>query len=51
MRSALKMPGITGIEIKAGNPDFKVSYDASKVKVDEMLTALEKAGEPAKKKS
>ncbi len=44
------MPGITGVEITAGNPDFTVNYDGDKVKVDQMLAALDKAGEPATKK-
>jgi copper chaperone CopZ len=39
------MPGIAGIDIKAGNKDFTVEYDASKVKPDAIVAALVKAGE------
>jgi len=51
VRSALEqVPGIHNIEIAVDNPDFTISYDPAKVKVPDMLSKLEQAGEPAKKK-
>jgi copper chaperone CopZ len=39
------MPGIAKVDIKAGNKDFTVDYDPGKVKPDEIVAALVKAGE------
>ncbi len=51
VRGALKpIPGVTKVEIEEGNKDFKVSYQPSKVKVDDLLKKLEEANEPAAKK-
>lgn len=48
MRGALKkLPGIQDIAIQTGAKPFKVKYDANKVSVDTMLTALKAAGEGA----
>lgn len=46
MRGALKdFDGVLAVEIKAGEEDFKVTYDAAKVKPDALVAALHKAGE------
>lgn len=51
MRGALEpVPGVTKVDIQKGNPDFKVTYDAAKVKLEDLLKKLDKAGESAKKK-
>ncbi|MCB9869173.1 MAG: hypothetical protein H6836_05400 [Planctomycetes bacterium] len=50
MRGALKpFAGVEIVDLKAGNTKFQVKYDPAKVKVEDMLAALDKAREPAKK--
>ena len=50
MRGALEpVDGVSKVEITEGEQPFKVTYDPSKVKIDELLDKLAKAGEPAKK--
>ena len=51
MRGALeKVPGVKGAEIKAGNAEITVHYDASVTNVDKVLEGMAAGGEPAKKK-
>lgn len=51
VRGALeKVAGVSEIQIEKGDPNFKVTYDPGKVKLDHLLEKLDKAGEPAKKK-
>ncbi len=46
MRGAIAaFDGIEIMDLKAGETPFKISYDATKVELDKVLTALEKAGE------
>lgn len=46
MRGALKdVAGVVAVEIKAGDEDFKVTYDALKIQPDAIVAALHKAGE------
>ena len=52
MRGALKpLPGISKVDITAGEKAFSVEYDPKKVDVDKILAALEASGEKAKLKS
>lgn len=51
MRGTLeKLPGVKGAEIKAGNAEIVVHYDAETTNVDKVLEGMAAAGEPAKKK-
>ncbi len=51
VRGALEpVPGVANVKIEQGKTDFQVSYDPAKVKLDDLLEKLRKAGEPAKKK-
>ena len=51
VRGALeKLPGVKGADIKAGNAEITVHYDASATNVDKVLAGLAAAGEPAKQK-
>ena len=46
MRGALtKLPGVLGVEIKPGDEDFSVTYEAAKVKPEALTQALIAAGE------
>lgn len=47
MRAALKMDGIQAVDISVGKKEFSVTYDPSKVTVDEMLRALKEKKEAA----
>ena len=52
MRGALeKLPGISKVDVEEGSPDISVEYDKGKIDADKILAALEKTGEPIKKKS
>jgi allophanate hydrolase subunit 1 len=52
VRGALnKVEGVGNIAITQGNRDFTVAFDPKKVKVADLLAALEKAGEPAPRPS
>ncbi len=51
VRGALEpVSGVTKVDIALDDPNFKVTYDPAKVKLDDLLEKLAKAGEPAKKK-
>ena len=46
MRGALKpFESLEIVDLKVGNRDFSVKYDKSKVKPEQILAAIEKAGE------
>jgi copper chaperone CopZ len=50
VRGALaNVPGIAKIDIKAGDPDFTVHFDDTKVKADEIVKALIAGGEKGAK--
>jgi copper chaperone CopZ len=40
-----KLPGVLGVEIKAGDEEFTVRYDPAKVKPEAIVKALHDAGE------
>ena len=50
MRGALeKVDGVSQIDIKVGDPDFTVHYDAAKIKPADMVAKLVAAGEAGAK--
>lgn len=50
MRGALdKVPGVTHIDIKAGDKDFTVHYDPAKIQPADMVAKLKAAGESGAK--
>ncbi len=51
MRGALgSFPGVKAIDIKVGDPDFVVHYDATKTNVDKIVAQLKTAEPEAKVK-
>ena len=51
MRGVLeKLPGVKGADIKAGNAEIVVHYDATATSVEKVLDGLAAGGEPAKPK-
>ena len=52
MRSALDgVPGVGKIDIKVGDPDFKVQYDSKTIKPEAIVEALKKKEPGAKLKT
>lgn len=45
-----KLPGVTGVVMKAGDPNVVVRYDPTRTDVARVLAGLQAAGEPAKAK-
>ncbi len=46
MRGALKpFKGLEIVDLKVGKKDFSVKYDKNKVKPEQIMAAIEKAGE------
>lgn len=51
VRGAMKKaPGVYGVDVQANVRDITVHYRPAETDVDQILVALEAAGEPAKKK-
>jgi len=51
VRGALeKLPGVKGADIKVGEAEIVVRYDAAATTVEKVLEGLADAGEPAKQK-
>lgn len=49
MRGALlKLPGVARVNVEVGKRPFTVDFDREKVKADDFLAPLTKAGHPAK---
>jgi copper chaperone CopZ len=44
----LKLPGVAKVDVAVGKQEFTVDYDDRKVKAEEFVPVLKKAGHPAK---